>query len=326
MVLIVSKEKFENSTEDVIDWLFHFNQPFLRINGDEFYRHGNLHMKLSNKTQTSIEFKGIDLLKLNFSAAWFRRWSDYSDFNRIKELNLDFEKCDALLNNLANEERTLKNFFLSQLKVEKWLTSPNETTVNKLVILNRALKCGLNIPDSFVCSKKNQLQEILNDHKELIVKPISDGISYFVGDYWITNYTEFFSISNLDRLGDSFSPTLFQVKIEKKYELRCFFLDTNFYCMCIHSQTDKQTEVDFRKYNRKRPNRTVPYNLPKDVELSLQSLIKLCGLKTGSIDLIKATNNKYYFLEINPVGQFGMTSFPCNYNLEKKIAEYLINN
>jgi hypothetical protein len=34
---------------------------------------------------------------------------------------------------------------------------------------------------------------------------------------------------------------------------------------------------------------------------------------------------EYVFLEVNPIGQFGMVSAPCNYNLEKKIAQYLIN-
>jgi len=40
--------------------------------------------------------------------------------------------------------------------------------------------------------------------------------------------------------------------------------------------------------------------------------------------MIRARNGDFIFLEINPVGQFGMTSIPCNYFLEKKIAEHLI--
>jgi len=48
------------------------------------------------------------------------------------------------------------------------------------------------------------------------------------------------------------------------------------------------------------------------------------GLNCASIDLIKSTNGKYYFLEINPVGQFGMVDFPCNYGLHKIVAEELI--
>jgi D-alanine-D-alanine ligase-like ATP-grasp enzyme len=50
------------------------------------------------------------------------------------------------------------------------------------------------------------------------------------------------------------------------------------------------------------------------------------NLNTGSIDIIKDNNGEYIFLEVNPVGQFGMTSIPCNFYLEKKIAEYLISS
>ena len=48
-------------------------------------------------------------------------------------------------------------------------------------------------------------------------------------------------------------------------------------------------------------------------------------LETGSIDMILTKDGKYVFLEINPVGQFGMVSYPCNYFLEKAIAKTLIS-
>jgi hypothetical protein len=48
------------------------------------------------------------------------------------------------------------------------------------------------------------------------------------------------------------------------------------------------------------------------------------NLNTGSLDFIKSSkDSNYYFLEVNPSGQFGMTSNPCNYNLHEKIANYL---
>ena len=47
------------------------------------------------------------------------------------------------------------------------------------------------------------------------------------------------------------------------------------------------------------------------------------NLNCGSLDLVLDNNGIYYYLEVNPVGQFGMVSFPCNYYLEKKIAEFL---
>ena len=46
-------------------------------------------------------------------------------------------------------------------------------------------------------------------------------------------------------------------------------------------------------------------------------------LNTGSIDLVLGQDGKYYFLEVNPCGQYRMTSDPCNYYLDKLIAKTL---
>ena len=47
-------------------------------------------------------------------------------------------------------------------------------------------------------------------------------------------------------------------------------------------------------------------------------------LISGSLDFILDIEGDFVFLEVNPVGQFGMVDFPCNYGLHRKIAEYLI--
>lgn len=49
-------------------------------------------------------------------------------------------------------------------------------------------------------------------------------------------------------------------------------------------------------------------------------------LKTGSIDFILSKTDEYVFLEVNPVGQFGMVSELCNYSLYNKFADFVIGN
>jgi len=46
------------------------------------------------------------------------------------------------------------------------------------------------------------------------------------------------------------------------------------------------------------------------------------GLTSGSLDFIK-NGEKFYFLEVNAIGQFGNVSFHCNYNLDYEIAKSL---
>ena len=93
--------------------------------------------------------------------------------------------------------------------------------------------------------------------------------------------------------------------------------------MAIFSQEDEQTKVDFRNYNKSKPNRCVPYKLPDYIMKKLDLFMQRMNLDTGSIDMIYTTNKEYVFLEVNPVGQYDMVSVPCNYNLHQKIAKYL---
>ncbi len=93
--------------------------------------------------------------------------------------------------------------------------------------------------------------------------------------------------------------------------------------MAIFSQLDELTRIDFRNYNYTTPNRCVPYTLPKYIEDKLHQLMCDLNLNTGSIDLIFTESDKYYFLEVNPVGMFSPMTWPLNYHIEKDIALHL---
>ena len=93
--------------------------------------------------------------------------------------------------------------------------------------------------------------------------------------------------------------------------------------MAIFSQNDMQTAIDFRQYNSNNPNRNVPFKLPDNLKKSLTKLMCDIGLNTGSIDMIYTKDKEYVFLEVNPVGQFKMTSMPCNYYIERDVARIL---
>ena len=120
-----------------------------------------------------------------------------------------------------------------------------------------------------------------------------------------------------------FFPSLIQEYVEKLFELRIFFLNDNFYSMAIFSQLDDQTKIDFRKYNRAIPARRVPFNLPNEIKDKIIKLMRTLNLNCGSLDFIVDLDGNFYFLEVNPVGQFGMVSSPCNFFLEKEIVNYL---
>ncbi len=137
------------------------------------------------------------------------------------------------------------------------------------------------------------------------------------------SYTSKLVLNDIESISDEFVPTFFQKYEEKKFEIRTFYLDCNFYSMCIFSQKNENTKVDFRNNDLDIPNRLSPFNLPKEIEIDLIKMFNYFKLDCASLDIIYNSNG-YHLIDVNPIGQFGMVSYPCNYSLEKKIAEYLI--
>ena len=202
-------------------------------------------------------------------------------------------------------------------------------SANKIENLEIAKSCNLSVPEYVITSCKLTLSQFAKRHERIICKPISE-TPHFTSSIdnniveSIILYTKGFTVDEIEDIPSSFFKSLFQQEILKEFEIRVFYLCDTCYSMAIFSQNDKQTQLDFRNYNDEKPNRTVPFNLPKEVEYNVKKFCRKAGYTMGSLDLIKSTDGNYYFLEINPIGQFGMVSYPCNYYLEKKLAEHLI--
>ena len=128
---------------------------------------------------------------------------------------------------------------------------------------------------------------------------------------------------DVENLDEVFYPTLFQEKIQKWLDIRSFYLKGDFFSMAIFSQDDEKTAIDFRDYNFENPNKITPFLLPYAIKSKITRLFKKLRLDTGSIDLCLTKEHEFFFLEINPVGQYDMVSVPCNCYLDRELAKIL---
>jgi len=322
MILILSQE-LDVTTNKVIDWLDYYKISYYRFNGSQLNFDNDISLditNLSSKCYTNLPFD-----PKNISVVWYRRWGNYSSKETFSN-EPNFKYLDeTFLNYIRSEYKSVSYSFFSLFKDSYWLSDPpRHRNEDKFYYLKLAQKFNIKIPQSFVFNNLKSLTEVLKNEGSLITKSLFEASKIKIKDKSFIPYTSKIGLNDLNDLPERFFPTLFQKNIQKKYEIRSFYLDGEFYSMAIFSQGDKKTEVDFRRYNHQKPNRYIPYELPSTLISKLQNLLKNEGIVTCSIDIIKSTDNDYYFLEINQVGQFSMTSLPCNYNLEKIIAEFLI--
>ncbi|SHN12264.1 grasp-with-spasm system ATP-grasp peptide maturase [Flavobacterium xinjiangense] len=317
MILILSKPG-DRDTDLVIEWLNYFKTPVLRVNDEELMQGITTFSYDSNCTENSYFENSTQRVYLkDISVVWFRKFGYLRDY----EAKLDYLRDLMLF--LNDEFKALRELIFSLLDDKKWLFK-RSLMKSKLEILNLAKNVGLQIPKTIIVTERNKLKLFWEENNHsIITKPIAEALHLKLANSTVGLSTV--KVETVKNLNINFSPSLFQEYIEKEIELRVFYIMGKCYSMAIFSQSNPQTKIDFRAYDWDFPNRFIPFQLPSEIEMKIDILMKKLQLNTGSIDILKSSKNgAYYFLEVNPSGQFGMTSFPCNYDLHKIVAQNLI--
>lgn len=323
MILIKSIKK-EYSTLDVIEWLDYFKTNY-RVLEDNPYDSEHFFYNSSSQKESYVEFADKKLKLFDVDSFWYRR--SYRIDNDSIDVPDDVNNKNDYKHFVVNEMNCFNEFFYEQIVCKnRNINTPNKGNVNRLLVFQKAIEVNLKVPNFIITNIKEEAEKFTIKFEKVVFKPLSNIVCLEKPTGTFLQYTKLVNRKFLKNLKSKIVPTLFQEYIEKEFEIRSFFIDGEFYSMAMFTQRDKQTNIDFRKYNYKNPARTIPFKLPKEIESKIRELFLNLEINSGSIDILYTREDEYYFLEINPVGQFGMVSFPCNYFLEKKIALKLIEN
>ncbi|MFK7968798.1 MAG: grasp-with-spasm system ATP-grasp peptide maturase [Bacteroidia bacterium] len=320
MIIIISRAN-DQSTDDVLNWINHLfpHQKLVRINKEDSFLLKEMDLDDFTLVSSTSEIKFSEI-----QSVWYRRGDislEVQSFSEEDEVDNElFKKVESFL---RFERNSVMSFIHTKLFSKKSLNSFLNASLNKQTVLLMARNYGLKVPATVITSYKTEVLKFLTQYPESITKTINHTFGITVDRDSVACYTEDVTKRDLKKMPPIFPLSLIQQKLKKKYEIRVFYLGSKFYSMAIFSQADTQTQTDFRHYNHTKPNRMVPYLLPESIERKLDVLMKELKLTSGSIDIIVTPDLEHFFLEVNPIGQFGMTSLPCNYYLEKCISEYL---
>jgi hypothetical protein len=291
-MIVIFGLKNDQSTDLVTRWLQSYNKKCIVIENYE------------------------DMIKLDFnkiSSVWFRK-------HQLTYQNLT---NDYVIKEFLDKEYTIYLNYLD-IGLKDFLKLGNgfsRMDLDKLHVLNIARFCKLNVPETLVSNSKKELLHFLEKEGVIITKPMSNPVRYNFQNQKKNMYTKIVTKNEILKLSNFFFPSLFQKYIIKKIELRIFFIDGSLYSCALIPELNK-FQVDIRQNNNLR---VLPFILPTKISTKLLKLMKKLELNTGSIDMIIDKDNNYYFLEVNPCGIYDGLSKDCNYNLDKKIANFLMN-
>lgn len=313
MIVIFSTHE-DYSTQKVIEWLHCYNKYPIIINElnpiiDIFFQ-----IDESKRKSLSFTLKNGQILKdSEIDIVWYRRGLnffsfEYQNLSQPKHLSYFFSHLKA-------EYTTLTEMFFDHLQT-KTIGDPNRSLPNKLLVLKAAQRFGLKIPATrIITTKTNAFRS------EHINKNISDIVHTQYQGSLLYNRTTIQKKIN----ASNFFPSLLQINIQKYCELRIFHFVDRFFPMAILPESGKKLKTDNRDITDTEYLNRFSFILPPDIKLKLKKLISDLGYTTCSIDMLIDKNFNYYFLEINPVGQFGNLSFSCGLNIEELIAKKIMS-
>lgn len=296
MINIISISK-EYSTDRVVEWMMHNNLSFNRINTDILENQYQISYDSNKLTSNS---KSVKFWKRKISKPRLTEVDPMHLF-LTKEINAYWKEISyALSNNLV--------FGFSSI----------EEPLN-LKMLNNAYQVGLNIPHTLVTCQKKELLNFIDLHDNVILKLLVEPKYCIIEAKEIVFSTSRIIKSDAEKLSDTFVPVFAQQELKKDYEVRIFVLEEKCYAIAFFVKDENKTSSDIREIKKRRET---PCNVPQNIQTKIIKFMNLLGSKTGSLDFI-VSNNKWYFLEVNPAGQYDFVSKIGNYFLDKKIAKIL---
>lgn len=319
MILILS-DKNDLSTCDVISWINKSGRDCMVITEQDPIRL----VEIDEAGHFTFIVKGRTVSSRQISSYWYRRGRLNLEKKNLSSPDTLQGVKKLLEENLSIEMGKILSYLHSILRKINHIGGLYLSEINKLHVLNTCRDLDITVPAYLVTAKKSRLLQFVDKYGEVITKAATSTIFAGNAEVHLAAYTEVVDREILSGLPEEFAPSFFQERIEKLVEIRSVYLEGEFYSMAIFSQRNQKTQVDFRHYDRSHPNRRVPFVLPHSYSEKIKLMLDKFNLNCCSVDTLVSISGKFYFLEVNPVGQFGMTSYPCNYQIEKRIAEILL--
>jgi glutathione synthase/RimK-type ligase-like ATP-grasp enzyme len=196
-----------------------------------------------------------------------------------------------------------------------------------------ASRLGFRVPDTLISSDPAAARNFIatHGHGAIIVKSLSsifparDGEGSFFFARRISPENININLTNLH-----LAPAIFQQAVPTKADIRVTVIGNKLFAAKIVDDNAYQTEYaayirDWRLRHAKKEIKFEPFALPASVKRLCILLVEELGLQYGAIDLVIDEKNRFWFLEINPNGQWAFIEEDTDMPIGKALAVLMMS-
>lgn len=289
-------------------------EKYLRINRDQFNHYrvcfnpfnreltiddGELHYLINDETLKSVYFRAPVFIRSN---------KDYTVEQQVYR-----SQWSSFIRNISVFDRA------------KWINYPEKTfqAENKILQLDIAKRVGMDIPRTVVSNYfSDSLADSFDGCQLYAVKALDTALFYDnnTEEEYFT-YTQILSKEELLKESLREAPVFIQECLSNKIDIRVTIIGEKMFASKI-TKDGKGIDGDWRH----NPKETLQYSkcqLPRDIEIKIKKIMKTLGLNFGGMDLAYC-DGRYYFIEVNPTGEWAWLMKPTGYPISKEIVNFMV--
>jgi len=194
-----------------------------------------------------------------------------------------------------------------------------EAIANKKPIqLKAASEIGFEVPRTIVT---NSAADLLSFNRSLAKPIVFKVLTSPLSSFGETRRLRPEHIENLSSLG--LAPVIFQEELDKEADIRVTVVgDAIFPALVEVRNPVGKAYPDWRLDVTAKCH---AIELPRSLTEKIRALVRRLGLYYAAIDLIKTVDGRYYFLEVNPTGQFLFVEIDTGQEISAAFARLLLD-
>lgn len=187
-----------------------------------------------------------------------------------------------------------------------------------------AKQLGFRVPDTLITSSAATAGRFINERSQCVSKPLTTRHPSINGKQQIllTTLIDKSQRPNLQNL--HLAPSIFQSAIDTARDIRVTVVGNKVFPAYMDSAIEHTDGHTYTRDNRLgKPRVEAIRDFPKDLSAKCVALNRTFGLNFGAIDLLLDKKGGYWFLEINPNGQWAFVEEATGQPIGKAIARLL---
>jgi len=245
-------------------------------------------------------------------------------YRRLWKLQMPDDLDPEYASYCTNEASTHLQNFLHLMEDSLWLDPLHlvERAGNKLYQTEQARRVNMPMPATLVSNNPQRIESFFYQVNGKMITKMQTVLSVTMGGNGAAFRTSKVEEADLKELQSvQYCPMIFQEEVAKLAEYRVVYVDGQFFCGKILNEELTSNSPDIKS------NSQVNWrigDLPAALKIKVTHLMQNLELQFGVMDFVETPDHSFVFLEVNPIGEWGMLEKELNLPISHAIAQTLI--